>query len=410
MGRESRKGNELNARSGCPCSATALQECLFTFDAIPASGQFRSQPAEPLVSAALQFSFCAECGTAALAPGGVTKNYAAIDRATTRQLPGHARDLVSQLSSWGLEPDSPIVEIGANDGTFLRLLGGAGYTNLYGIEPSEALANHAASSGLAVVSGYFGPDALPRLRSEWPAPAAIVCRHVLEHVPDPAAFTTALFDYASASNALLLLEVPDGMAIPDLLNVHELWDEHLHYFSTPGLCRLLERSGFKILDVAVNPHLDTRNLVIWARPEGVAAIQAVDASSDAGDRCAAAWRSLPARWDAFSSRFRSLVATAPRPLYAIGASHPQCNFLNFLGDLGTVTLIDDDPVKVGKLPPLKNAPERVIASAQFLATASAGTLLCTGFGYPAWTQKLVAHAAEAGMQILDPIPLMRDAR
>ncbi len=397
------------ASSSCPCGATVLQEDLLTFDAVPASGHFRTCPTESPASASLQFSFCVECGTAALAPGGVAKNYAAIDRATTRQLPGHAHRLVAQLSGWGIEPDSPIVEIGANDGTFLHLLAAAGYQNLFGLEPSESLAHQAARSGLPVLSGYFGPDAVPRLRSEWPAPAAIVCRHTLEHVPDPAEFARALFDYAAASKALLLLEVPDGMAIPELLNVHELWDEHLHYFSAPGLSRLLDRSGFKTMDVAVYPHLDTRNLVVWARPGGGAASQGHLADGE-GERCAAAWRSLPSRWGAFTDRFRSRLATAARPFYAIGASHPQCNFLNFVGAPDAITPIDDDPEKVGKFPPLRSAPECVISSARFLATASSGTLLCTGFGYPAWTKALAAHAADMNMQILDPIPLMRASR
>ena len=65
-------------------------------------------------------------------------------------------------------------------------------------------------------------------------------------------------------------------------------------------------------------------------------------------------------------------------------------------------MIDDDPVKVGRLPPIRSSRVRVISSAEFLNRPAGGTLLLTGFGYVEWTRRLSEIAAGKGMSIYDP--------
>jgi hypothetical protein len=210
----------------------------------------------------------------------------------------------------------------------------------------------------------------------------------------------ALSSCLKTDQSLALIEVPDGSAIPDLLNVYEFWDEHLFCFSKNNLIKMLHNAGLRVTETQIQPHLDTRNLIAWC--EKVETKPGTDLSPADRD-CVALWQSLPERWESFKSKFTEALQSAQKPVYAIGASHSQTNLINFLGAGGLVDFfIDDDISKVGLYPPVKDCDAPIISSATFETAATAGTLLQTGFGYEKWSDKLTKHALSRGMLILNP--------
>jgi hypothetical protein len=228
---------------------------------------------------------------------------------------------------------------------------------------------------------------------------AVICRHTLEHVPQPDAFVSALAQCLDGDNALALVEVPDGSAIPDLLNVYEFWDEHLFCFSPNNLLRLLQRAGLQVVETVIQPHLETRNLLAWCKKAN--AIPLLD-FNDEDFKCVSLWKGLPERWHTFKTGFLDALVQAPRPVYAIGASHSQTNLINYSGVGKSVDFfIDDDPVKVGFFPPVAETGATIISTVQFNSKAVRGTLVKTGFGHDMWTKKLCAHALACGMTIIE---------
>jgi methylation protein EvaC len=275
----------------------------------------------------------------------------------------------------------------------------AGFNRLVGIEPSQDLAEAARARGHKVVCDYFGPELLPKLLAEYGPARAVICRHTLEHVPHPAAFVAALAQCLDGDQALALVEVPDGSAIPDLLNVYEFWDEHLFYFSQNNLMRLLQRAGLEVTETAVQQHLETRNLLAWCKKANTVGVQPFG-SQDAA--CVALWQSLPARWEAFKAGFTQALSKTPGPVYAIGASHSQTNLVNYAGVGKQVDFfIDDDAAKVGRLPPVAETRNVIISTKDFEVSAKGGTIIKTGFGYENWTQKLCGLALARDMTVLD---------
>ena len=91
----------------------------------------------------------------------------------------------------------------------------------------------------------------------------------------------------------------------------------------------------------------------------------------------------------------------PRPIAALGASHPQSNFLLF-SQLGAYVdwLVDDDPFKVGKFVPIPN-PVEVIDSCTYLENHPTGTLVLTAFGQDRWMDRFVDENY-TGLNIVDP--------
>lgn len=364
------------------------------------TGLYPQAPDPPGGAMTLIVEGCAACGLLRQAAGSEDAvDYADVTRATSGQMPDYAGDILAGLAGLGVGTAELAVEIGANDGSFLRLLRAAGQARLLGIEPSAALAALAAEGGLPMLVMPFGRDLAARIRLQHGPAGAVVCRHTLEHVPDIA-------DMVAGMAALLrpggvaFVEVPDGDWIVEALAAQEIWDEHLTYFRAGALARLCRNAGLTPVRLERRHFRDTRNLLCWAvrgaLPEGIVPTLVRDATGP--DDLAR----FQARWDSFAERLRGAVASAPRPVIGIGAGHAQLNFLNFarLGD-AVALLVDDDPRKAGRHAPLARAVP-ILASGAVLATQHHGTLLRTGFPYPAWQDRLCATLAPRGIGAIDP--------
>lgn len=384
----------------CPCCAGARFERLLDFGSVPVSGLFRADPAEHLPSALLAFELCTTCGLVRQEKETTLRDYSTINRTTARQFPMYGDELIANLESLGVGPGEFVLEIGSNDGSFLKRLHGGGFRQVVGVEPASRLAEQGRARGFEIVNDYFGLELVPQLLTAHGPVRAVVCRQTLEHVPDPSSFLVALRECLDYTSGIALIEVPDSTAIPERLNVHELWDEHLYYFTVGTLVRLMARAGMTVFKLEIRPHLDTRNLLAWCR---VDAGGSPSRSTEGYPDYITLWRGLPLAWDAYRRRLAEALGRASRPLYLIGASHPQCNFANY-ARIGALVnyCIDDDPTKVGRFPPVAGSHPTIISTEQFEATARAGTVLNTGFGYPEWSARICDHAAKYGMQVLYP--------
>jgi 2-polyprenyl-3-methyl-5-hydroxy-6-metoxy-1,4-benzoquinol methylase len=343
---------------------------------------------------------CSGCGLVRQAAGQeVRLDYVEIDRGTAKQLPDYAAGIIASLADFGVQPHDLVLEVGANEGSFLRALRAAGYQRVLGVEPSRALAQQADESGLDIVQGYYDVALAEQLRAEHGPAAAVICRHTLEHVPDIRELASGIA-VMLRPGGLSFVEVPDcDWVIPGLL-AHEIWDEHLTYFRAESLARLVRASGLTPVRLDRQRFRDTRNLLCWsvqgAPPAGMASRIAQDAT-------------LPVelalyqqRWDAFSQRLRAGLAGLPKPVVGIGASHIQLNFLNFAGlDDMVDMLIDDDPVKTGRFAPLARAVP-ILSTEEALRTLRVGTIIRSAFPYPGWQDRICRELAPFGVAILDP--------
>ncbi len=133
-----------------------------------------------------------------------------------------------------------ILEVGCGKGDFLRLLcvtakaTGVGYDTSY--EPREeppGLAFHKRYVGAADVTQPFD---------------AVVCRHVVEHVPEIGAFLRELRDIAAAAgDPVVVIETPRFEWIVEQLSLWDVFYEHCNYFPTAALAHLCRLAGFRVV-------------------------------------------------------------------------------------------------------------------------------------------------------------------
>ncbi|MEQ8406230.1 MAG: class I SAM-dependent methyltransferase [Oceanicaulis sp.] len=126
-----------------------------------------------------------------------------------------------------------VIEIGANDGAFTKLLCEAGF-DAFGFDPVEA------DEAAGVAKGYVADG------SGAPAPGeadAVAAYYVVEHVTDPRAWLAELVSLVKPGG-VVILEAPNYETHPeDSLNV-----EHLLHFTPESLTRLARLSGLEPIE------------------------------------------------------------------------------------------------------------------------------------------------------------------
>jgi 2-polyprenyl-3-methyl-5-hydroxy-6-metoxy-1,4-benzoquinol methylase len=392
--------------AACGACRSALFGSFFRAEEASVTGLYFDKPTTTK-PATVELEYCKSCGLIRQPPERMIRlNYERIVRGTSQQLPPYAGDILASLAEFGVKRDDFIIEVGANDGTFLKELRTQGYRNLLGVEPSGQLADTAKQSGFDILGSYFDEKLAADIRKQHGGARAVICRHTLEHVPDIAGFTKAIADVLS-SDGVALIEVPDADWLVTNLFAHEIWDEHISYFRPRSLATLLGQSGLKPVRLTRMRLRDTRNLVSWAIPASANAAVPCPAEDEAS---LAELEGFQARWDAFAERLRAVVLASPQPVIAIGAAHNQLNFLNFAGLAGAVDmLIDDDAAKAGHFAPLgKSVPIR--STADVLAITRQGTLLRTGFPYPAWEDRIEGALAAHHVRSIKPYDFLQSQR
>jgi SAM-dependent methyltransferase len=139
-----------------------------------------------------------------------------------------------------------IVEVGCGQGGFLKQLvaaAGEGATG-FGFDPSYNGPLSALDGRVLFAQDYYGPDHA-NIRAD-----LVVCRHVIEHVPEPAKLLRSVrLATAESPNARVVFETP---CVEWILRNFVIWDffyEHCSLFSKDSLATAFENAGFVVESV-----------------------------------------------------------------------------------------------------------------------------------------------------------------
>jgi len=155
----------------------------------------------------------------------------------------HIEELVGYLIVGKGIRNCRIVEVGCGKGLFLRKLVEADASGNvgYGFDPSYTGPGIDVGGRLKFEKRYYGPDDVNI------AADVVICRHVIEHIPDPLAFLSTIRQAIVNSNrGKMFLETP---CVEWILYNRVIWDffyEHCSYFSADSLTTALAASGFKM--------------------------------------------------------------------------------------------------------------------------------------------------------------------
>jgi SAM-dependent methyltransferase len=139
-----------------------------------------------------------------------------------------------------------IVEVGCGDGYFLRRLvddPAMGNTGV-GFDPSYRGPDEDAGGRLRFERRFYDTDCAHVLAD------VVVCRHVIEHVPDPVAMlNTVRRALANSRHAKVYFETPCFEWIMAENAIWDLFYEHCSYFTASSLKAAFEAAGFTVARV-----------------------------------------------------------------------------------------------------------------------------------------------------------------
>jgi len=178
-------------------------------------------------------------------------DYAYFSSTSTGWLAHAARYAEKMIETLGLNPNSHVIEVAANDGYLLKNFVASGIPCL-GIEPTASTAAAAEKLGIPVLREFFGEALGQRLAAEGKHADLIAGNNVYAHVPDINDFTRGL-KAALKPNGTITLEFPHLMQLIEHNQFDTIYHEHFSYLSLYTVDRIFQAAGLRIRDVEQIP-------------------------------------------------------------------------------------------------------------------------------------------------------------
>ncbi|WP_422911650.1 methyltransferase domain-containing protein [Pseudomonas sp. MAC6] len=277
----------------------------------------------------------------------------------------HAQRYVAQMvERFGLNAQSRVVEIAANDGYLLQYVAQRGIPCL-GVEPTASTARAAREKGLQIRELFFGEATAAALAAEGWRADLMAANNVLAHVPD-------INDFLKGFATLLK---PTGVAtfeFPHLLRLmaeqqfDTLYHEHYSYLSLTAVQNLCARNGLQIFDVEELPTHGGSLRVYTQRIDGGreasnAVAELLVREEQAGVKTVAFYSTLAPAAERIKHellRFLLQAKAEGKTVAAYGAAAKGNTLLNYAGIRGDLLALvaDANPHKQGKFLPGSRIP------------------------------------------------------
>lgn len=275
------------------------------------------------------------------------------------------RYVAEQVDRFGLDADSRVVEVAANDGYLLQYVKTRGIPCI-GIEPTAHTAAAARKLGIDVVEEFFGTALARSLLKRGLAADLMIANNVLAHVPD-------INDFARGFASLLK---PHGVATFEFPHLQQLiancqfdtiYHEHFSYLSLTAVHRIFTAAGLTIFDVEeLTTHGGSLRVFSQRTDHGDEPVDQRVGAMLSRENCAGLatadyYREFQSRAERVKNGFLDFLLAAKRngeSVAAYGAAAKGNTLMNFAGirpDLISF-IAERNPAKCGKYMPGSRIP------------------------------------------------------
>lgn len=210
--------------------------------------QFKNEKYYPL-----DVYFCPSCGLVQLTdivnPDTLFRDYAYYTGKSSETMKRHFKELAKKLTEeFDLCSDDLIIDIGSNDGTFLKNF----KCRRIGVDPAENIAKQANLNGVKTFPCFFTADSAWKILNKVGKAKVITATNVFAHVNN-------LYDFMAGVRCLLeddgvfVIEVPHFMELYKNKEFDTIYHEHLSYFLVGPLVELFSKFRLKITKVEKIP-------------------------------------------------------------------------------------------------------------------------------------------------------------
>lgn len=285
----------------------------------------------------------------------------------TRNSPGLAQafaEITTDLyRRHNLSSSDLVLDIGANDGTWLRHFADRG-AEVLAVEPAPIAASIADRRGIPVIKSYFTATAVRKSRLFRKVPKIISLNYVFANVPDPIDFLQQIADLA---NEQTVISIITGYHFAQLsVGMFDyVYHEHLSYFSCKDFAYLANSADLIVTHCAELPlkggslHIELRKAKkgLAQSPFFELLMNREEWTDQPEDKQWAETRNLISNTRTKVASAISSIRSRSTPIIGYGASHSTTTLLYTLGISDQLSaIIDDSPSKSGRYSPGSSVP------------------------------------------------------
>ncbi len=159
----------------------------------------------------------------------------------------HFKDYADWIKKNYLKNDSKLIELGSNDGTFLKNFVNTDIEYV-GFEPSENVANEAIKNNINTRNVFFNKKNIEDLKNFKGNTSVISAANVICHIPNLNDLISAV-DILLSKKGVFVFEEPYMGSMFSKVSYDQIYDEHIFMFSITSIKKIFELSGFDLIDV-----------------------------------------------------------------------------------------------------------------------------------------------------------------
>ena len=143
--------------------------------------------------------------------------------------------------------NSKIIEIGSNDGTFLKNFKNSNL-DYVGFEPSENVAEIAKQKGVRIINSFFGLNSLDLVKNFLKQTDVIFAANVICHIPELNGLIKAV-DQLLSKDGVFIFEEPYLGSMFNKTSYDQIYDEHIFMFSGTSIKKIFDLFDMELIDL-----------------------------------------------------------------------------------------------------------------------------------------------------------------
>ncbi len=204
---------------------------------------------------ALNIGFCEKCFTLQILeipkPEQMfNENYAYLS-STSNVMIKHFNDLADQIiAKKPLTKNSFIVEVGSNDGIFLKNFASKGLRHL-GVDASKNVCELAEKKGVKVYNNFFNLETSNKIKETFGLADVIVSTNTMHHIEDINSVIEGMANLIK-EDGIIITEDPSMLEMLKKNAYDQIYAEHMYIWSLSSMKNLLNKYNLEVYDINNN--------------------------------------------------------------------------------------------------------------------------------------------------------------
>ena len=199
----------------------------------------------------LELFLCSDCShlqlTTVVSPKKLFENYVYVSGTSPVFIKHFENYSNSIISTYNPDKNKLILDIGSNDGTFLKFFKDKGY-KILGIDPAISISKKASKKGIKTITSFFSEDLAYNILNDYGEASIITANNVFAHSDNLVEILNGIKKILS-SEGLFIFEVSYLVDVYEKSLFDTIYHEHLAYHSVKPLKKFFELNDMELIDV-----------------------------------------------------------------------------------------------------------------------------------------------------------------